>query len=125
MVNVTDTESGIAEVILSYSADNGTTWNNITMTPETDDVYMGQISGFSEGTHVGYKIIAYDNAGNVETNNNLGQYYIYTVIPEFPTLTSFPIIALIVTSAITFLKVRHSLKHRKNWRQATGETKNV
>jgi len=109
-VNVTDTESGIAEVILSYSADNGTTWNNVTMTPETGDVYMGQISGFSEGTHVWYKIIAYDNAGNAETNNNLGQYYIYTVIPEFPTLISLLMIALIVTSVITFLKVKHSLK---------------
>lgn len=105
-VNVTDAESGIAEVILSYSTDNGTTWNNATMSPEIGDTYMGQILGFSEGIHVWYRIIAYDNAGNVETNDNLGQYYVYTVIPEFSTLIPMLIIMIFMTTTLLFLKVK-------------------
>jgi hypothetical protein len=105
-VNVTDTESGIAEVILSYSTDNGATWNNETMTPEIEPTFVGQILGFSEGTQVWYKVIAYDNAGNSETNDNIGQYYVYTVIPEFPALLSFLTTVYTLTTIIMFLKLK-------------------
>lgn len=110
--NVTDTESGIAGVILSYSTDNGTTWNNITMTHEIGDAYVHQIPGFSEGTHVWYKVIAYDNAGNVETNDNLGQYYVYTAIPEFPTLISFLITAFTMITVVMFLKFKSEKRYQ-------------
>jgi hypothetical protein len=113
-VNVTDTESGIAEVILSYSTDNGATWNNETMTPEIGDTYVGQIPGFSEGTHVWYKVIAYDNAGNLETNDNLGQYYVYTVIPEFPTSISFLITTFTLITVVTFVKLKKKNAIKKN-----------
>jgi len=110
--NVTDTESGMAEVILSYSTDNGTTWSNITMTHEIGDAYVRQIPGFSEGTHVWYKVIAYDNAGNVETNDNLGQYYVYTAIPEFPTLISFLITAFTMITVVMFLKFKSEKRYQ-------------
>lgn len=110
--NVTDTESGIADIILSYSTDNGITWNNITMIPEIGDAYAGQILGFSEGTHVWYKVIAYDKAGNVETNDNLGQYYVYTAIPEFPTLLSFLIAAFTITTVVMLLKLKSKKRYQ-------------
>jgi len=105
-VNVTDIESGIAEVILSYSTDNGATWNNETMTPQIGNTFMGQIPGFSEGTQVWYKVIAYDNAGNSETNDNIGQYYVYTVIPEFPTWLLLLFAFIVLTAAIILVKKR-------------------
>jgi len=38
---------------------------------------------YSKETYVKYKIVAYDNAENMAVEDNAGQYYTYTVIPEF------------------------------------------
>jgi len=99
-VDVTDTQTGVCEVILSYSTDQGTTWTNTTMNMTNGDTYVGQIPGFPEGAEVQYMIIAYDNAENYAISDNTEQYYIYTVIPEFPSatiLSLFVIITLLVT----------------------------
>gem|GEM_PF-1816988 len=85
-VNVTD-NVGVQTVILSYSGDIGATWTNVTMTKTTGDTYEGQIPGFPAGTHIQYKIIAYDTSNNVAVEDNAGAYYVYTVIspPYGPT----------------------------------------
>jgi len=105
-VNVTDEESGVHSVTISYSADGGETWHNITMEKTTGDTYEGEIPGQSAETNVQYKIIAYDKAGNFEIGENLGQYYIYTITPEFPTWTSILIILIVFTVVIIIYKRR-------------------
>ena len=105
-VNVTDEESGVHSVTIFYSADGGETWHNITMEKTTGDTYEGEIPGQSAETNVQYKIIAYDKAGNFEIGDNLGQYYIYTITPEFPTWTSILIILIVFTVVIIIYKRR-------------------
>jgi len=88
-VNVTDAESGVRQVILSYKTNESFAWVNVTMAWTAGKTYTGEIPGFSNGTDIKYKIMAYDRARNVATNDNEGRNFIYTVIPEFsswPTL---------------------------------------
>jgi len=84
-VGVTDMESGVKSVILSYTTNGGVTWNNLTMLYNTTaGLYQATIPAFPSGTNICYKIIAYDNANNVAKNDNAGQYYCYTVNPPAP-----------------------------------------
>lgn len=96
-VNVTDIGSGVAEVILSYSVDKGTSWNNVTMNYNTaTGMYEETIPTQPLGTTVNYRIISYDRANNVAINDNSSQY---VIIQEFPTinlLTLFILLGLIV-----------------------------
>jgi hypothetical protein len=80
---VVDQESGVREVVLSHSVDEGQTWRNITMNHISDNTYVEKIPGFEAGTQVLYKVFAYDNANNFAVADKNGQYYIYAVIPEF------------------------------------------
>jgi hypothetical protein len=114
--NITDAESGVREAILSYTTDEGQTWTNNTMINTANDLYEAKIPGFPTGTHLQYKIMAYDNADNSATEDNSGQYYVYTVIPEFQ---SFPSMIFIITTSITVLailkkKKEHPQKHQYN-----------
>ncbi|MHA1632078.1 MAG: hypothetical protein ACTSXC_04625 [Candidatus Freyarchaeota archaeon] len=102
-VNVTDTQMGVREVILSYSTDGGATWTNVTMSRVDGDTYVGQILGFPAGINVQYKIIAYDNAGNVAVNDNAG---LYTVIPEFSNWLLLTLTFLIASLFIVILRRR-------------------
>lgn len=110
-VNVTDAESGVREVILSYSTDGGATWTNVTMSGANGDTYVGQIPGFPAGTNVQYKVVAYDNAGNFAVNDKAGQYWVYTVIPEFPTCLSLLLVLLVLTLVIVLVKKK--ITHEK------------
>jgi hypothetical protein len=86
LANITDLLSGIRDVILSYSINSDPMWTNITMTLNTTTgAYEGTIQGQQANTLVKYKIAAYDNARNCMVEDNSGQYYVYTVIPEFPS----------------------------------------
>ena len=103
-VNVTDYGTGIKNVTLWYSINNGTTWTIINMTelPIPSGMwitYKATIRGYENCTWITYKIVAYDNAGNNATKDNNGYDYQYHVIPEFP---SMPIlILLMLTTLIT------------------------
>ncbi len=85
-VSVTDLGTGLNNVTLWYRIDNGTTWTPLNMTEISANTYQVTIPGYENCTWITYKIIAYDNAGNEAVNNNQEQYYIYHVIPEFPSL---------------------------------------
>ena len=85
-VEVVDEGVGVREVILSYTVDEGQTWTNITMDNLSGNTYWGKIPGFEADTYVQYKIIAYDNADNPTVEDKNGEYYVYTVIPEFENL---------------------------------------
>jgi hypothetical protein len=113
LVNITDLVSGIRNVTLSYNINNGPTWTNITMTPNTTTgLYEATIQGQEPNTLVKYKIIAYDNAGNQVVEDNSGQYYTYTVIPEFSSTIILTIFMLTTTILVILTRYRR-LKHRK------------
>jgi hypothetical protein len=98
-VDAVDEGVGIREVILSYSIDEGQTWTNTTMDNISDNTYVGKIPGFEAGTHVQYKIIAYDKANNPAVEDKNGEYYIYTVIPEFSTTMILALFIIVSLSA--------------------------
>jgi parallel beta-helix repeat protein len=103
-VNVTDDESGISQVILSYTTDNGTTWTNLNMQLNaTTNSYEIEVREQQPGTVVKYKIIAYDNAGNNATKDNNGYYYTYQVIPEFPSTVALAVFLLTTLIATALL----------------------
>jgi hypothetical protein len=106
-VKVTDVGSGLREVILSYNTNEGP-WTNVTMRKANKDIYTGQIPGFPADTTVQYKIIAYDNAGHFTVNDMTGQYYVYTVIPEFSTWPSVILVLLAITMFIVLVKRKRS-----------------
>ncbi|MEM3550917.1 MAG: Ser-Thr-rich GPI-anchored membrane family protein [Candidatus Bathyarchaeia archaeon] len=80
-VNVTDRESGVSQVILQYTKDNGITWQNLYMQLNTTtNLYTAEMPRQQTGTIVQYKIIAYDNAGNSALKDGNGSYG-YIVVP--------------------------------------------
>jgi parallel beta-helix repeat protein len=96
-VNVTDYGTGIKNVTLWYSINNGTTWTPKNMTQIATNTFQATIPGYEYSTWVTYKIIAYDNAGNNATKDNNGYGYKYHVIPEFP---STPILMLLMLTTL-------------------------
>jgi hypothetical protein len=84
---------------------NSGSWTNVSMSKLTGDTWEGEIPGLPGGTNVTYKIIAYDNAGNLAVNDNAGHYYLYTVLPEFPTAILLPLF-IIATLVVVFLGKR-------------------
>jgi len=111
--NVTDAESGVQTVILSFTIDGGFTWVNITITLPIGDIYIGEIPGLPAGTTVQYKIIAYDKAGNWAVYEN-GEYYTYTIIPEFPNWASLLLVFLVFATALVALNKRRVKSNKSN-----------
>lgn len=80
-VNITDAETGVKNVTLSYTTDNGTSWLDLPMNYNSiTSLYEATIPGQLAGTWVKYQIIAHDNAENPAINDNNGQYYAYQVL---------------------------------------------
>ncbi len=100
-IDVTDMGSGVQNVSLLYSTDDGETWINVPMEKTTGIAYQGEIPGLPAGTHVQYRINAYDNAGNPAIEDNAGEYYVYTVIPEFPAAIILLLFMLLAFVAVT------------------------
>jgi hypothetical protein len=108
-VNVTDYGTGIKNVTLWYSINNGTTWTIINMTelPIPSGMwitYKATIRGYENCTWITYKIVAYDNAGNNATKDNNGYGYQYHVIPEFGSTTILSLFMLTTLIATVLLK---------------------
>jgi len=107
---VTDDESGISQVILSYTTDNGTTWTNLNMQMNaTTNSYEVEVPEQQPGTVVKYKIVTYDNAGNSAIKDNNGYYYTYQVIPEFPSPIILLLFILTTMISVIFVKEREKL----------------
>jgi parallel beta-helix repeat protein len=106
-VNVTDLLSGVQNVVLSYTLNHGTSWNNLTMTyNSTNGLYETTIKVQQANVQVKYKIIAYDIAGNCRVEDNSGQYYTYTVIPEFSLTIILTMFMLTTTILLVLTKKR-------------------
>jgi hypothetical protein len=99
-VNVTDTESGVKNVTLHFT--NDTTWYDVSMIYNYEtEKWEAIIPANLLGTNVTYWIEAYDNNGNHAIKDNEGHYYLYTVVPEFPS--ALMLIFLMMASIITML----------------------
>lgn len=106
-VNVTDFGTGIKNVTLWYSVDNGTTWEIVNMKayPEIHKaIWGGTIPGYEYCTWVTYKIIAFDNAGNMAVKDNNGYDYQYHIIPEFSWNIELLIPVVLISVALILMK---------------------
>jgi len=106
--NVTEAGSGLYNITLWYSTDNGTTWTPLNMTEISTSIYQTTIPGHKNCTWVTYKIIAYDNNRNQATNDNHGYYYVYHIIPEFPSLIILPLLMITTLLAVIVYKKKNS-----------------
>lgn len=96
---IKDNETGVKNATLYYTINNGTSWTPIEMHyNSTTGLYetVNPIPAQTFGTVVQYKITAFDNADNSHTEDNAGQYYVYTVIPELAPIA----LAIVATAAI-------------------------
>lgn len=112
-VNVTDYGTGIYNVTLWYSLNNGTTWTIVNMTAYREiyeALWGATIPGYENCTWVTYKIVAYDNAENMAVNDNNGYNYQYHVIPEFPSATILPLFLTSALLAIIFSQRKQKSK---------------
>jgi len=110
-VNVTDAESGVKNVTLSFTITNGTLWTDLEMVHNaTSGFYEATIPGQTADTWVKYLIIAYDNAENSAVENNAGEYYVYVVIPEFPSALILPLFMVVALVAVILGKTALSRK---------------
>jgi len=110
-VNITDTESGVKNATLHYNINNTATWIDVVMSyNSTSRLYYAMILGQSEETYVKYRIVAYDNAENMAVEDNAGQYYAYTVIPEFPS--SLILLLVMVLSVLAVVLIKRKLPRK-------------
>lgn len=86
-VNVTDSASGVKNVTLLYTLNNGSTWEELIMYYNSSTGFYATIPGQQAETWVKFKIIAYDYAENLQTENGEDPYCTYFVIPEFSHTT--------------------------------------
>jgi hypothetical protein len=105
LANVTDSESGVKSVTLSYTVSGNNTWFESQMAfNSTMGLYEGTVPGQHANNQVEYRIVAYDSAGNEKIGDNQGQYYVYTVVPEFPASEALMFFIILTLLAVTFQK---------------------
>jgi hypothetical protein len=78
-VEVSDDLSGVQKVILSYNS-GGVGWANLNMTLSGGNTYVANIPAMPSQTQVNYRIVAYDNMGNVATSGTASY-----VVAGYPT----------------------------------------
>jgi len=110
-VSITAPEGSVKNVTLSYTTDNGTSWTNLPMIKNsTLSLYQATIPGQPYDTWVKYQIIVYDNTENPLVEDTKGEYYIYHVIPEFPTMLILPLIMIATLLTIIICKRKHHIR---------------
>jgi len=96
-------QSGIKNVTLRYSTDNGQTWERIRMTYKGDDLYEGVIPGQKPGTRVIFLVEAFDESSNQKSSSQLS----YAIPAEFPwTYIIIGIIIIAIAVAVALLRLR-------------------
>jgi hypothetical protein len=106
-VDVTDDLSGVAQVIICYRTGTSGSWIEVKMSKLFRNTYVGEIPGFDLGTKVYYYVIAYDNAGNQAEQDKAGEYYSYSVIPEFSVFIIVGLFMLLTLVVAVLAKIRH------------------
>jgi parallel beta-helix repeat protein len=99
-VNVTDDLSGVLNVTLYYSIDNGLNWNSTEMLKNVGTgLYEANIPGQEYGKTVRFKIEAFDNAGNNQTRDGVETYCVYPIVPELAL--PFAFVTFIITTLLS------------------------
>jgi len=107
-VNVADFISGVKNVTLSYTINDGVTWIDLPMNfNSSTNLYEAIIPGQEAGTWVRFKIVAYDHAGNNRTLDGAEPYCVYQVVPEFPLSLFLPLFMIITLMAVIAYKRKH------------------
>jgi hypothetical protein len=105
-VTVSDAVSGVKQVILSYTANNGT-WFSVNATNVGQNIFNAAIPPFPSGTNVTYIVTAVDNANNTISTQQMGYKYQYHVVPELPTmLTLFLMMASTLFATVVYKRMR-------------------
>lgn len=66
----------------------------------SENSYSANIPLMPEKTDVKYKIIVYDNENNHSSKDNFGNYFTYTIIPEFSVINLVSIFFIVTISSI-------------------------
>jgi hypothetical protein len=107
-IHVTDAESGVKNVTLYYDLNDSQSWTAILMKlmnyNSTSNVCNATIPGQPYGTYVRFRIVAYDNAGNNATRDGTEPYFVYQVVPEFPSSLIVPLFMVLSIPAILYVK---------------------
>jgi parallel beta-helix repeat protein len=110
-VAVTDMGSGLKNVTLFYTIDNGSSWVDLKMAyNSTAELFIAVLRGQPLGTLVRYKIVACDRAGNVAVKDNSGQFFSYQVIPEFGSMCFLLSFVSITVFILLIVKTFHRRK---------------
>ena len=108
-VNITDFVSAVKNVTLSYNLNDSVVWTDLPVAlNSTTGLYEAIIPGQQANTLVKYRIAVYDNAGNYRVEDNSGQYFVYTVIPEFPSFLILPL--FMIATLLTVILYRRKLE---------------
>jgi hypothetical protein len=67
------------------------------------------ISGQPNPVEVYYRITAFDNAGNMATEDNAGSYYTYMIIPEQISLIGLLLLLVALTLIIPYARKKNKL----------------
>jgi hypothetical protein len=112
--NVTDSESGVKKATLFYDLNNTGAWIPMLMNyNSTAQHYYATIPGQPQGTHVSFKVVAYDNVGNNATEDGT-EYSAYTVVPEFSPSTILPLFMIVTILVIVYATKKASIRlHHK------------
>ena len=106
-VDVTDAESGVKNVTLFYTINNGANWESQAMNyNNSTGLYEATIPGQEDGTLVEFRIEAYNNAEIKATKYETEPYYTYEVVPELSTFVIL-LTLTVATLVITFIEKRH------------------
>ncbi len=105
---IRDNETGVKNATLYYTINDGASWTPIEMNyNSTTDLFetISPIPAQTLGTLVQYRITAYDNAENSRTEDNAGQYYVYTVIPELSPIALAIVVIVVPLTATALTKM--------------------
>ena len=106
--NVSDDQTGVKQVTLSYTTDNET-WFIANMTNLEGNLYNATTSQFQYCTNVRYMIMAEDYANNTITTEEMGYTYQYHVVPEFPSFLILPLFMTATLLAVILYRRKHSM----------------
>ena len=105
--NITDNLSGLKQVTLNYTTNNGT-WFSVNATNLSENVWNTTIPAFLYCTDITYVIKAEDNAYNIITTEGMEYDTQYHVIPEFPSFLILPLFMIATLLAVIVYRRKHS-----------------
>jgi len=100
---VTDVISGVKQVFLNYTVNNGAHFT-VNMTQLEGNIYTATIAQSPYGTNVTYGIVAEDNANNTITTQGMGFNFGYSVVPEVTPFMILPLFMIVTLLTLTVSK---------------------